>query len=220
MIKKKKTASRKGKRRSAYPKTLSVGAKKEFSLKNEYKKSWDYLRESKKFIWITVGIFVFFALVGFFVPAPQFLIDKILEFMKELLSKTEGMGGFELMRFIFLNNVQSSFLSIVLGFFLGIFPMLATITNGYLLGIVSLMVVNSDGVLSLWRLLPHGIFELPAIFVSFGLGIKFGTFIFEKKKKKKFKEYFWNSLRVFLTIVFPLLIIAAIIEGWLMSVLG
>jgi len=194
--------------------------KKGFSFGEEYKKSWDYLKESKNYIWIVVGIFVFFCLVGFFVPAPQFLVDKLMEFIKELLSKTEGMGAFELIRFIFFNNIQSSFFSIVLGFFLGIFPVIATISNGYVVGFISLLAVNGEGFSSLWRLLPHGIFELPAIFISFGLGLKFGTFIFKKNKLESFKEYFYNSLRVFVLIVLPLLIVAAIIEGVLIVVLG
>ena len=35
----------------------------------------------------------------------------------------------------------------------------------------------------LFRLLPHGIFELPAIFISLGLGLRFGMFIFQKEKE-------------------------------------
>ena len=72
---------------------------------------------------------------------------------------------------------------------------------------------NEGGLLILLNLLPHGIFELPAIFLAFGLGLKFGTFWMKKKKIKTLLDYFWNSLRVFLLIILPLLIIAAIIEG-------
>jgi len=54
---------------------------------------------------------------------------------------------------------------------------------------------------------------LPAIFLSFGLGIKLGTFILQKKKIESFKDYFLNSLRVFFFVILPLLIVAAIIEG-------
>ena len=71
----------------------------------------------------------------------------------------------------------------------------------------------------LWRIFPHGIFELPAVFISLGLGLKLGTFIFQRNKLKAFAEFFWNSLRVFLFIVLPLLIIAAIIEGSLIFLL-
>jgi stage II sporulation protein M len=69
------------------------------------------------------------------------------------------------------------------------------------------------------NLLPHGIFELPAIFISFGMGLKFGTFLFYKEKMKKFAEFFSNSLRVFVFVILPLLVIAAIIEGSLIFLL-
>ena len=93
--------------------------------------------------------------------------------------------------------------------------MIIAIANGYILGFVSSMSVESAGVASLGKIIPHGIFELPAIFISLGLGLKFGTFAFQKNKAKSFKNYLINSLRVFLLIVIPLLIIAGIIEGTL-----
>jgi len=40
--------------------------------------------------------------------------------------------------------------------------------------------VGIEGYGILWRLVPHGIFELPAVFISLGLGIKLGTFIFRE----------------------------------------
>ncbi len=187
--------------------------KKEFNLKEEYKKSWNYLKESKNFIYVIVAVFFVFVLIGFFIPAPDSLAKQILEFIEQLLEKTQGMSQGELIKFIFFNNLQSSFYGMIFGVLLGIFPMIATIANGYLLGFVASISVENTGLLVLWRLLPHGIFELPAIFISLGLGLKFGMFIFQKRKLESFKEYFSNSLRVFFTIVLPLLIIAGIIEG-------
>ncbi|MBA7634041.1 hypothetical protein ES703_41615 [subsurface metagenome] len=194
--------------------------KKRFNLKEEYKKSWNYLKESKNFIYIIMAIFFVFVLIGFFIPAPDSLVKQILEFIEELLEKTQGMSHGELIKFIFLNNLQSSFYGMIFGVLLGIFPMIAAIANGYLLGFVASISVENGGFLILWRLLPHGIFELPAVFISLGLGLKFGMFIFQKRKLESFKEYFFNSLRTFLLIIIPLLIIAGIIEGSLMSVAG
>jgi uncharacterized membrane protein SpoIIM required for sporulation len=51
------------------------------------------------------------------------------------------------------------------------------------------------------------------------MGIKFGTFIFQKKKMESFEKFFINSLRVFIFVVLPLLFIAAIIEGGLIFLL-
>lgn len=193
--------------------------KKNF-LKENYSKSWNYLKESKNFIYIIIAIFFVFALVGFFVPVPDSIAEQILNFIKELIERTQGMSQLELIKFIFFNNLQSSFFGMIFGVLLGIFPVIAIIINGYLLGFVALISVESGGFLVLWKLLPHGVFELPAIFVSLGLGLKFGTFIFQEDKIESFKEYFWNSLRVFLFIIIPLLIIAGIIEGSLIFLFG
>lgn len=193
--------------------------KNKFSLKEEYKKSFVYLRESKKFIYGIILIFFLFALVGFFVPLPEEMKIQILNYLKELLGKIDGMSTSQIVGFIFLNNAQSSFFGLFLGFFFGIFPVLVSLANGFILGFVARLSVGADGILSLWRILPHGIFELPAVFISLGMGMKFGTFFFAKKPWKTFKENFWNSVRVFLTIVIPLLIVAAIIEGVLIGVL-
>jgi len=106
------------------------------------------------------------------------------------------------------------------GFFLGIFPAIVSIANGYVLGFVSARVVGEEGVLTLWKLFPHGVFELPAIFISLGMGIKFASFIGYKKKYEKFKEFFWNSFRVFVFVIIPLLVVAAIIEGSLIYFAG
>ncbi len=198
---------------------LKKKKQKEFDIKEQYKKSFAFLKESKIFIYSIVVLFFVFVLIGFFVPAPESVIDLIKEFIEELLKQTEGMSFSELVGFIIMNNLQTSFFGMIFGIVLGIFPLLLTMSNGYLLGFVSKLSVQTDGFLSLWRLLPHGIFELPAVFISLGLGMKIGSFLFQKKKLKSLKEYSLNSFKVFFFVVIPLLIIAGIIEGALMFLL-
>ena len=187
--------------------------KSEFSLLEEYKLCWNYIKDSKNFIYFIMAIFVFFILVGFFLPVPETLAEQIFKFIQELIDKTKDLSQIELIKFIFLNNIQSSFVGMLFGGVLGIFPIIGAIFNGYLIGFVAAYSVESGGFLVLLNLVPHGIFELPAIFLSLGLGLRLGMFVFEKNRFKKFSIYFLNSLRVFILIVLPLLIIAALIEG-------
>ena len=194
--------------------SAKMKSKKTF-FKQNYKQALDYISESKNYIYYTVAIFVFFSFVGFFLPAPENLFELISKFVEELVSKTQNMAYGELTGFIFLNNLQGSFFGMVYGIIFGIFPVIAAVANGYLLGFVASEAVNTAGVFVLWRLLPHGIFELPALFISLGLGLKLGTFIFQKNKFKMLKVYFLESIKVFFFVVIPLLIIAAIIEGTL-----
>ena len=189
-------------------------------LKRQYAESWNYLKLSKDFVWIIILLFFIVALFAFIFPPPDFITQKILKMIEEILKKTEGMNSLELIRFIFLNNLQASSFGIVSGVFFGIYPIFSTLVNGYLIGFVSSLSVKEGGLLSLWALFPHGIFELPAVWISLGMGLKLGTFIFKKKKIESFKNYFLNSLRIFIFIVIPLLITAAIIEGVLIALLG
>ena len=85
--------------------------------------------------------------------------------------------------------------------------------NGFILGFVSKLSVAEIGLFSLWKLLPHGIFELPAIFISFASGVKLGSFIFHKKKIEALENFLKNTLRIFILVVVPLLFLAALIES-------
>ena len=115
---------------------------------------------------------------------------------------------------------MTAFLGLISGIFLGLFPLLLTFLNGYVLGFVMRLSVSAVGVGSLWRLVPHGIFELPALIISLGLGLKLGMFIFSKKPIKQLKYDLDNSLRVFFFVIVPLLLIAGFIEAGLIILLS
>jgi len=181
---------------------------------DQYSRSWDYLKLSKNYIYAIFIIFLIFLLIGLFVPAPEAISEQILTYIQEIIKNSENLSFFGLMQFIFWNNLKVSFYGMLFGIVFGILPVVTSISNGYLLGFVSMFKIQSDGVLSLWRLFPHGIFELPAIFISLGLGLKLGAYLF-RRGKKSFKEDLVESLRVFIFIVVPLLLVASIIEGLL-----
>lgn len=189
--------------------------KKEGFLLHNYRQSWRYLKETKLFIFSSIAIFFLFALIGFFVMPPESVIDLIMKYIQELIAETEGKNAVEMFWFIFINNFQSSFIGIFSGVFFGIFPVVSSIVNGYMVGFVSNISVANAGIFSLWRLFPHGIFELPAIFISFGMGIRLGMFLFNKDKIGSLAYYLKNSFRVFIFVVIPLLLLAGIIEGLL-----
>lgn len=191
--------------------------KKEGFFKENYSKSWQFIKESKNFIYAIIAIFFGFALISFFFQVPDYLAREIMKTLEEIVNRTEGLSQFELIKFIFFNNLQSSFLGLILGVFLGIFPLIFAAFNGYVLGFVADMAVDVGGISVLWRLLPHGIFELPAVFISLGLGFRFGVFILKNPGLKSIKEYSYEVIRVFICVVIPLLILAAIIEGSLIS---
>ena len=199
---------------------------KNFSIKDEYKEAFRYIKESDNYIAIIIGIFSFLFMLGFIFPyiAPKEALDPILaivqDWVKDILEKTEGLDFFGMWAFIFQNNLSVAFISLFSGFIFAILPIVLLFSNALFVGIISGLVANISGISVFWKILPHGIFELPAIFISIALGIRFGTFIFFKNPLKKFKYYFINSIRVFIFIIIPLLLIASFIEAGLIILLG
>jgi len=191
--------------------------KRNFFVRN-YSACWDFFKESRWYIVFALGIFCLLFLVGFTYPA--FFRAEIFSFIEELMVMLEGKGMFELMGIIFFNNFKASLMAIVLGIGIGIFPLVTSVVNGYLLGFVSREAVAQNGIFVLWQLLPHGIFELPAVIFSIGIGLKIGGDMFSGEVGKKLKYNFVEGLRFFAFVVFPLLLIAGIIEGMLIGFLG
>ena len=186
--------------------------------KSNYRETWQYVVESKNYIWGAFWVFLLFSVLGFIFPV--FFVDQIQEFVMELLEMTKDLNAWQMILFLFRNNLWSAFSGILLGIVFGVVPALSTILNGYVLGFVSSAVVAEAGYISLWRLLPHGIFEIPAVMISLGLGIKLGMFMFARKPIYEFKRRLLMSMKVFLLIVIPLLVVAAIIEGALIIYLA
>lgn len=201
-------------------------SKKKFSLKNEYGQAFDFLKELRIWILVAFAAFIFFYLMGFlfFYTAPAEELDKVLDIVRkmvqELLEKTEGLGFFGMWKFIFLNNIWVGFLAIFLGFLFSIVPAFLIVSNGLVIGLISALAYSESGGSSFLYLLPHGIFEIPAIVISLAVGLRVGTFIFYRDRWERLRDYIGNAFRVFLLIVVPLLIIASFIEAWLIILLS
>jgi len=189
--------------------------KKQSWIQHEYSLSWKFIKESKNFIWSILGIFLLATLIGYFFPI--FYEEQIMDFLKSLINETDGFTIWQMIVYLFQNNLLSAFFGLFLGIFFGIMPIANSIINGYLIGFVAGKTVAIEGISVLWRLVPHGIFELPALFLSLGLGLRLGLTLFTPKRLSR---VFADSLRVFVFVIFPLLLIAAIIEGILIVFVG
>jgi len=202
-----------------------IRRKTDKSLRNRYVQVSDFLIESRFYVIFTLILFALVSIIGY--AFPVFFVEQIITLLtnleKDLTLMINRFGIFGAVGFIMGNNIMSSAIAVVFGFFLGIPPIISIFTNSYLLGFVSRFAVEQKGIFILWRLLPHGIFEFPAIIISIVLGIRLGTFyIFEKKRTfiGDLGYVFKNCLWTFLLVVLPLLIIAGIIEGILIFVAG
>lgn len=208
----------------------------------EFEDSLSYIKESRKFIYFCIYLFLVFVVFGFVFA--DYLSPYINKLLQELLKEFDNLRWYEYILKIFLNNLEVSiyslipFLSIIkiassgilaalagivfmpILFLTGIIPVAFDATNAITLGYVFARAYDISGFSDFWRILPHGIFELPAVFISLGLGLKLSLFLFSKNPKKEFLIRLENSIRVLFFVIVPLLIIAAIIEGLLIAILG
>lgn len=118
---------------------------------------------------------------------------------------------------LFGNNLRAMVLSTLYGFIPFLYlPALSMGVNAILLGMVASS-VNGQWLLLAAGILPHGIFELPALCLSLAAGLclcqNINRYI-RKNEKGIMKPLLLNILRVMGLVVIPLLVVAAIIESY------
>src|SRR5438105_3998189 len=137
-------------------------------IKAQIDDAFNYIVESRRYIYLSVLLFIGSMLAGFLFSQHLTGLDT---FLKQIVDKTKDMSGLTLILFIFYNNLSVAFTGIFLGIFAGLFPIGNSIMNGLVLGYVFAKIYGISGISEFWRIIPHGIFELPAIFISLGLGV-------------------------------------------------
>ncbi len=184
------------------------------SLKGYYIEARKDLREAEPFILLAAVIFLAGAVLGSYLPER---FEILLDPLKQIAERLKGQSLPVLVIIIFLQNSTSALISILFGILFGIMPVIGAVTNGILMGLV-LSIEREMGMTGLFlRVIPHGIFELPAMFMSWGLGMWLGTWLLRRDKQEALRERIRRAFRVFFAIVLPLLIIAAGIEGLVIS---
>lgn len=118
--------------------------------------------------------------------------------------------------FIFFKNAIALLLSFIFSPILCLLPILALVLNGSLLSFVSAMAAQKESVgLVLACLLPHGIFEIPALIIGEAAALSFGAMtilaLISREKRNLLLPNLKKNLK-YLLLAFVLLVPAAIIE--------
>ena len=177
------------------------------NLVDYYRDLFSYLSLVSYFIYTIFFVFLFAILIGFFVPVPEQINERIFDMITEMFSKAEGKGFFGMFVFIFLNNLIAGFFGMFFGIASGFLSLFYSFFNGYIVGFVSFFVVEKVGFFYLWRLFPHGIFELPEIFISLGLGLNLGISLLKRciyLTYPKIKRFNFSVLMLFGVLFFPI----------------
>ncbi|MBI4188092.1 MAG: stage II sporulation protein M [Chloroflexi bacterium] len=150
--------------------------------------------------------------------------------LAEDLSALKRMAGFmaplpqpSILAFIYFKNVSAILVSFILSPLFWLVPVIALTLNGWLLGVVSVVVIQEKSLgYLLAGLLPHAIFELPALFVGEAASLSFGAAMMRVLFRGESRSLLLSNFRQnskYLILAFILLVPAAIIETYITPLL-
>jgi stage II sporulation protein M len=175
-----------------------------------------YIWGLKYYLLAIVLIFVAFYAIGYIaVMTVPDMGDMVVSNFKQEVSPLKELSPVGLMLGIFANNAFKCLLVIVLGLALGIAPVIFILANGLILGIVIGVTMKSTGLLYvLVGVVPHGIIELPMVFISAAIGLKLGVDVLRALLGKNVNvvDKLVESLMIYIVWIFPLLFLAAFVE--------
>ncbi len=176
--------------------------------------------------WVIIAIFLFGVgiILGLAAPADiNSLLAEDVAPLEELIDFLASLPQFALFVIIFINNAITLLLSFLLSPILCLLPILVLIVNGWLIAFVTAVVMQEKSLgFVLAGLLPHGIFELPALILGQAAALSFGTVVILALFKKERRERLLPSLKQnfrYLTLAIALLLPAAIIETYVTPLL-
>jgi stage II sporulation protein M len=181
------------------------------TIKDKYQEVLEELRARKSFIFISVGLFVFSMIYGLVTPYFDQYGKNMMKNISDIVVMDKRL--LSIIVSILWKNIFACFMGLFLGVFFTLVPIFSLLINGILFGVYLPDLSESF----FMTILPHGIFELPAYFISMGYGVWLGLWPWQSQRLHNIVFRSKRSVLIFINVVFPLLIIAAIIEGVLIK---
>lgn len=183
-------------------------------------------REVRPYFVFAVILFLASIVVGASSAGPVSWLDSAIESLKRISDAADASDHPERTLFtsIWLNNVYSSLMALYMGILAGIMPIVTLIVNGMLMGYLFGNLADNGhhiGPMIVKGILPHGIFEIPALLLACACGIRvgfslirglWGAMIGRTEPWARFKRAIQGSVPAALFIVL-LLLVAALIES-------
>jgi stage II sporulation protein M len=151
------------------------------------------------------------------------LVDPFVETLANFIKTFTGMPQWKLAIAIFLNNSLKTLMAILLGTVLGIMPVLFLLANGIALGLAFSLSLQARGLwASLVSIVPHGVFELPAVFLGTSIGLMLGIRSMRRllgRPDTMVNAGLSHGLKYYFTVILPLLALAALVEAFVTAAL-
>lgn len=192
---------------------------------------WELVVSLKGLFVAMVILFSLSYVVGYYYPKPfEVLLQDQLEGLqqaKKMIDEQPYPTAATLV-LIFVNNTVKAILAIFLGMVFGIFPIFFILFNGMLVGFLLQMLagegVNPTAVM-LFGIMPHGMLELPIIFISAALGVKMGHLVWrrllaifwgdERNAVREEWSFYMERMKSTIGMITLILLAAALIETFL-----
>ena len=198
-------------------------------MKNIYREEWNNFKKDYRLtFFILMGISTAMALFVYVGLVSQ--PDLANEAFRQLSKQFEEAGAFDhlsssgLFFFLLKNNLRAVLITVLLGLIPVVF--LASLSSIATTGSVGVMLAMTKvqggdaGLLFLTGIVPHGIVELPAIFLAGSIGIYLSIQTFKKlftshRLEMNYKQVLKQTTRSFLFVVVPMIVVAAVIEAFI-----
>jgi uncharacterized membrane protein SpoIIM required for sporulation len=135
------------------------------------------------------------------------------EQIRRLAAQFEGKDAITFIFKIFVHNLIATYVTMCVVVLFGIVPLIIAVFNGLILGWIIAKTAGMSGANLSVMLIPHGIFEWPAMLIAWGVGIWRGAGYRLSDTPGTWRQRWEKANKVFFTVILPLLLIAAIIEG-------
>ncbi len=178
----------------------------------------------KRWLIIAISLFGMGLVLGLTIPtSTASLLAEDVAALEELADLLASLPQSSVFMLIFIKNVSAVLISFALSPIFCLVPVVALIFNGGLLGFVSALVIQEKSLgYLLAGLLPHGVFELPALIMGEAVALSFGTAVllalFKKERRNLLLPHLRQNLR-YLIVALALLLPAAIIETYITPLL-
>ena len=177
----------------------------------------------KRWLFIAVFLFGIGLAFGLSTPANNSLPSEYITAFEEQSASILTLPKPLIALFLFLKNTLALLVSFALSPIFCLIPILALIINGWMIALVSTLVIEEESLgFLLAGLLPHGIFELPALILGQAAALSFGAVViialFKRERRNLLLPSLKQNLR-YLVVALVLLLPAAIIETYITPLL-
>ncbi len=183
-------------------------------------------RRNLKLTGTAFALFVLGAIAGTLLSATHpeymhlFLGPKMMQTVEQHKMWTDSIVGVQPAEssMIMTNNLMVAFLTFAYGITAGVGTVYMEVFNGVMLGVVGVACWMGGMSLPLWSFVaPHGVIELPAIFVAGGAGLRIAQgllFPGMLSRRESLVKSGGQAIRLLLGTI-PMLVVAGLIEGFI-----